>query len=394
MADRYFGAIRGTVTHNQSEDYDYSLLITGITGSGKSSLCGFICCDKEAYVSKPGFASETANSAAAIVTLQDKKIKLIDTPGFCDDFETDEQHMAQVGEGIFSARKGVNAVGLAINAGSRYTKNDTTVIKEISEIKNLWTFTFIIFTHADSLGDTDDERKAKLKSNLALDRCPEALKDLMKRIKHRYILVDSTNNTEEYHRAKVQEIVEMVDVIYLDNDRKLYTNELFNKAKEIAEKYAAQKKEILGKKKMAELNAIFEAEAAKQAEVVAKQARIQEQLAKQKELNLKKRLEGEELQMQKQREEKLAQIEKEKLQLQDEKEKIQDEIAQLKQKVAEQQDDEAHQLETQAQQEALEELKKEFNALRVSNDDLRKKRSKKWYGVLTRKSTGKECVIQ
>ena len=71
-------------------DCDYTLLVTGVTGSGKSSLCNFLSCSNTAFEAGCGFGSITEKSAAAIITMQGKRVKLIDTPGFCDDYETEE----------------------------------------------------------------------------------------------------------------------------------------------------------------------------------------------------------------------------------------------------------------------------------------------------------------
>ena len=383
------------VKKHESEHYDYSLLITGVTGSGKSCLCGFLCCNRDAFRSHGGFASITSKSAAAAVTLQDKRVRLIDTPGFCDDFETEEKHMDEVGEALFLARKGVNAVGLAISAGTRYTKSNTAVINEISEISNnLWPYTFVVFTNADSLGNTEEECQKRLKMNLAEDRCPASLLKLLKNLNYRYILVDSTNNTQEYHHLKIQELMEMINKIYKANDYSLYTNELFNKAKAIEEKILAEKEDIKKKKKMAEFKAKFEEDAKRQQEIVAEEARISEKLAKQKQINAQKRLEGEEQALQKQREEVLAKIEEDKQKLQEEKERVQEDIKQLNLKAAELEEDEQHELEEQADEEALEAYKQQLRDLRKTNEELRKKKSKKWFNALAKKTTGKECVIQ
>lgn len=383
------------VKKHDNDHYDASLLITGVTGSGKSSLCGFLCCNRDAFKSQGGFASITSKSSAAAVTLRDKRIRLIDTPGFCDDYETEEEHMDEVGEALFLARKGVNAVGLAISAGTRYTKNNTAVINEISEISNnLWPFTFIVFTNADSLGSTEEERKETLKKNLSEERCPAPLLKLIKNLDHRYILIDSTNKTEEYHHLKVQELMDMVNSIYKKNNYKLYTNELFNKAKDIEEKILADKEKLKKKQKMAEFKAKFEEDAKRQQEIMAQEAKINEKLANQKRINMQKRMEGEEQTLQKQRDEALAQIEKDKQKLHEEKEKVQEEIKQLKLKASELQEDEQHELEEQADEEALEAYKQELRDLRRANEELKKKRSKKWFNVLAKKTTGKECTIQ
>ena len=89
---------------------DYTLLVTGVTGNGKSSLCNFLSC------TATGFASITEKSGFTIITMQGKRVKLIDTPGFCDDYETEEEHMEEFGEAVVLASKGVNAIGLVTEA--------------------------------------------------------------------------------------------------------------------------------------------------------------------------------------------------------------------------------------------------------------------------------------
>ena len=353
-----------------------------------------MCCNKDAFRSHGGFASITSKSAAAGVTLQDKRVRLIDTPGFCDEIETEEQHMDEVGEAFYLARKGVNAIGLAISAGTRYTRSNTEVINEMSEISNLWPFTFIVFTNADSLGSTEEERHEMLKKNLSADRCPASLSKLLKNLEHRYILFDSTNKNEEYHRLKVKEVMEMISKIYKKNGNKMYTNELFNKAKDLVEEILNEKEQLRKKQKIAAISAKFEEDAKREQEIIVQEARINEKLAKQKQINLQKRKEGEEQALQKQREETLAQIEEEQRKLLEEKERVQGDIRQLQLKTADLQEDEQHELLQQADEEALETYKQQLRDLRRANEELKKKRSKKWFNVLAKKTTGKECTIQ
>ena len=44
--------------------------------------------------------------------------------------------MDKVGEALLLTRKRINTVGLAISAGTGYTKSNITVISEISELSN------------------------------------------------------------------------------------------------------------------------------------------------------------------------------------------------------------------------------------------------------------------
>ena len=128
---------------DSEEIYDYSIMVTGVTGSGKSTFCNFICAE-EVFQANDGLASVTAKTGAITKCLLGKTVRLIDTPGFCDEYETNEEHMKDLGQAIFLARSGVNAVGLAINASGRFTKNEARTIQEMSSFKEIWPFTFII----------------------------------------------------------------------------------------------------------------------------------------------------------------------------------------------------------------------------------------------------------
>ena len=86
--------------------------------------------------------------------MQEKRVKLIDTPGFCDDYETEEEHMEEFGEAVVLARKEVNEIGLVISTKTRYTSNEKSTIDQMSQYQELWPYMFIIFTHARSLGVT------------------------------------------------------------------------------------------------------------------------------------------------------------------------------------------------------------------------------------------------
>ena len=145
---------------------------------------------------------------------------------------------------------------------------------------------------------------------------------------------------------------------------------------------------------MAAFKAKFEEDAKREQEIIAQEACINEKLAKQKQIDLQKRKEGKEQALQKQREEILAQIEEDKRKLHEEKEKVQEDIRQLQLKTADLQEDEQHEFQQQADEEVLETYKQQLRDLRRANEELKKKRSKKWFNILAKKTTGTECTIQ
>ena len=123
--------------------------------------------------------------------MQGNRVKLIDTPGFCDDHETHEQHMLEFGQSLVLASKGVNAIGLIISAKECYTNNEANTVEYMTEFPDMWPYMFIIFSNAGSLGATELERDMELKENFKQQRriCPKSLLNLMEKVKNHYILV-------------------------------------------------------------------------------------------------------------------------------------------------------------------------------------------------------------
>jgi len=387
------------ILHNSLDDldsnYDYSLLVTGVTGSGKSTLCNFLCCSKNAFEAHTGFASVTSKSAAATITMQGIRLKLIDTPGFCDDYETEEEHMNEFGEALVLASKGVNAICLVISAKARYTANETNTIKYMTEFPELWPYMFIFFTNAASIGANENERNVNLQANFKHPRCPDALKELMQKVKNRYVLVESvkpSQNPEAYYQTKTTQLHSMIVELNEANNHQLYTNALFRKAKEMIDKLYKEKKDAEDMLVRCQTQVQMDTLKRKEKQKIAEKAkentsRSNLQLEqKEKEAKEKRRSHIEQLS-----EDEKAK-EQEKAKIQEEIEKHQEEKDKLEQSLIEQERNK--ELIKEANKEAVEKLKAELIKERQLNEQLKGKRNRKWYTTLMKKTTGNDCVLQ
>ena len=54
-------------------------------------------------------------------------VRIVDSPGFCDDHVTEEEHMKELGNGVMLAREGVHAIGLVLKVDNRFTGAEATV---------------------------------------------------------------------------------------------------------------------------------------------------------------------------------------------------------------------------------------------------------------------------
>lgn len=413
------------------EVYDYSVMVTGVTGSGKSTFCNFICAE-EVFKTNDGFASVTTKTGAITKSLLGKKVRLIDTPGFCDEFETNEEHMKELGQAIFLARNGINAVGFTISASGRFTKNEAKTIQEMSKCKEIWPFTFVIFTNAGDLGDDEEQQKLQIQENLASERCPKSLHDLLKCTGNRYILVESiepSKNQQAYYHQKVRELLHMIYKIYDLNDHKLYTNELFVKASKLVAQAKHQKATTIEQTatatvevRMRKMNrseekckresfestwwaierkrrSLIDKVNSKESEAIATARKVRQEAIEKAELDYKQAVAKAEKEAENQTKIAKEQEAKEKKQAIEQRDKdIYEQETIKKHNSIKLKQDVLKEIESSVEEDAcdvaLQKLKEELKQVRLQNKELMKQRDNNWYSLLSQKMTGKECTIQ
>jgi len=206
-------------------------MLTGVTGAGKSSACNFLF-GKDVFEVGMGMVSVTSKSAASEMEVNGKRVQLVDTPGFCDDFEKDEERVNELGKAILYAKAGVHAIALVINASHRFTAADAKALEEIQLLGELWGFMFVIFTAANCYGKSEQKQREVVISTLDSPKCPEHLKTLMERVNRRFMMLESTSISTEYRNLKRKEFLGMVHLIYSINKR-LYSNKLFDVANKV-----------------------------------------------------------------------------------------------------------------------------------------------------------------
>ena len=213
-------------------DVDYSLLVVGVTGSGKSSACNFFI-GKNVFETEGGAIAVTAKSDAHIQTILGRRVLFIDTPGFGDEFASDEVRMAELGRAILFAKDGVNAIVLCIDGSRRFDISVANLLKEFEVLGAFWPYTFILYTHSADMGHNEEERKSKVTEWLNNPRCPERMKWLLDKVSHRAMTVESKHYSMNmsYYGDKCQELFHMIDCISVQNQYQKYTNQFFQWAK-------------------------------------------------------------------------------------------------------------------------------------------------------------------
>ena len=214
-------------------------MITGITGEGKSTAGNFLL-GKLLFEVAAGPEAVTTKSGSHSAVVNSRGLKIIDTPGFCEDSKDDADNMQELGKAIVLARNGVHAIAIVVNVSHRFTASQVTLLKELDLLDDMWPFMFIIFTAAKSCGATDKIQRDKINE---LYRSPKSLagfKNLLDKVEHRFMMLECTETDEDYKTRKLTEFFNLVDQIYSRNNR-LYSNKLF---KEALKMYQEQKDKV------------------------------------------------------------------------------------------------------------------------------------------------------
>ena len=226
-----------------ANDNDYSIMVIGVTGSGKSTTCNFFL-KQEVFDTKAGAMSVTFKSDAHSGTVFGKRVLFIDTPGFSDAYESEEQRMTDLGRALYFAQDGVHAIVICLNGNARFDLSIAGMVNALDQLDTFWPHVFILYSHADDMGSTEIEQKEKIYQWIDNPRCPESLKWLLQQVQYRFMTVESRmrGNDHMYHQQKGKELLDLVEQVYTSNNYQLYTNKLFKWAKEKYDQARREKK--------------------------------------------------------------------------------------------------------------------------------------------------------
>ena len=136
---------------------ELTVAVTGLSGSGKTSVCNFFA-GKTGYKTGKVF-SISKQSSRRNVLVNTEVVTLIDTPGFCDINITTSQSYGEMVHAIMLAREGVHAFAFVLDVTSRFSKAHATALQDFQKLGEVAPYTFVIFTNAKRLADDEEGQK-------------------------------------------------------------------------------------------------------------------------------------------------------------------------------------------------------------------------------------------
>ena len=172
------------------------------------------------FLSKGGLIPVTECLQSCVVNIGGISVKFVDTPGLLNDLLeiSIEDTVLRFIKYIIDINGRFHALGIVLNICHRYGGDIPRMLKTIQEFRELIPYTFVIFSHAESLGETSDKQDLEYK-RLSDIYVPEFMKKLLRDIKGRYILLEAIIPMEQdYFHVKALELVKVVQSINEENN--------------------------------------------------------------------------------------------------------------------------------------------------------------------------------
>lgn len=198
----------------------------GKTGAGKSTLVN-TCFGED--VCETDFSPESVTSICQAVpgTVNGRKVKFIDTPGFFDTRTCEEEMKAEILRCIAQCAPGPHAFIIVLPVG-KFTEQEEEVIKKMTDYfsDEALKFTTMLFTHGNELAEGMEIETFVSKS--------KELSHILKKCGNRCNVIDNRywkNSQDEYRNNKVQidKLLITIDKIVEANNESYYTNKMLQK---------------------------------------------------------------------------------------------------------------------------------------------------------------------
>ena len=217
-----------------SEQPDYTVVLIGVIGTGKSTA-GNIFLNGKYFAHGSSLHSVKNKCSSAISIICGKTVKIIDTPCFYDELADSEKICQELRRALILAKDGISAVAFVMR-NDRYTEQYEKGIQELQLFKGLEPFVFVLLTHANNEGVTKASTDEYIQQTLSNSHCPKGFKNLMKLVKNRVIMLESTNTVEHYRAHKNKEFITMIENIHKSNAYKICTNSMLQHTAQVYEK--------------------------------------------------------------------------------------------------------------------------------------------------------------
>ena len=217
---------------------EYTIIVTGCSGRGKSTFCNFLFREKRFVENNPdntggywgGVMSTLSKAQYGVVKdpIAGVDLHIVDTPGYLatqnrtgnyrEDMAKDDEFVFQeFANALIHAKDGFHAIFVTVKAGERVSREEELLMEFIDKL-SLWQHCILLFTHGRRVGDKEEDRYQNFHELIRTEQfkwnCP-VLAKMLAFTSNKFVIVESVGQEQDgnYYRSKVDEIIKAVAVV-------------------------------------------------------------------------------------------------------------------------------------------------------------------------------------
>eukprot|EP00800_Vazella_pourtalesii_P013791 TRINITY_DN336_c0_g1_i1.p1 TRINITY_DN336_c0_g1~~TRINITY_DN336_c0_g1_i1.p1 ORF type:complete len:331 (-),score=77.32 TRINITY_DN336_c0_g1_i1:16-1008(-) len=239
------GNTEGRTVKRKNDYNNYTIMLVGKMGAGKSSLGNFLL-KREHFHAADDLGRVTDKNMSESTSLPGGiTLKVIDTPGF-GDFRESAEVKKDLADAFYEAKDGVDAFIFVISAAERIGRemvNHFEMFQQFIDHEHFFDYVIPVFTKVDQKlqkkGERDihsyEKQERLIHSELENEQLKIFTDSIIKRSKQKWMCISNGCKDQFYYEIITRRLLQTIEGIRIERHGMVCTSNIMNKAKDLSE---------------------------------------------------------------------------------------------------------------------------------------------------------------